>query len=140
MAIADGGSRATVRGMVSRPTSALFASLLVLAQLLVSPYAHPSPATDDDCGPADQATHATTGGMTDCGSCPDGQGQAPSDSSRGDHHCRTHVACTCPCAHTPALGAIQLIVASPTPPESAVIDLAAPALDSPLFDFLRPPN
>ena len=126
--------------MISRQTSSLFASLLVLTQLLVSPFAHASPTADDDCGPTGQSTHATTGGTTDCGNCPDGQAPSPSDSSHGDHHCRTHAACTCPCAHTPALGAIRLFVASPTPPEGAVSDLATPAFDSPLFDFLRPPN
>jgi hypothetical protein len=124
--------------MISRQTSSLFASLLVLTQLLVSPLAHASPTADDDCGATGRSTHATASGMTDCGDCPDGQ--APSDSSNGDHHCRTHVACTCPCAHTPALGAIRLFVASPTPPEGAVSDLAASTFDSPLFDFLRPPN
>ena len=126
--------------MIGRQTSSLLASLLVLTQLLVSPFAHASPTADDDCGATGQTTHATTSGMTDCGDCPDGQAPAPSDSSNSDHHCRTHAACTCPCAHTPALGAIRLVVASPTPPEGVVSDLAAPAFDSPLFDFLRPPN
>jgi hypothetical protein len=126
--------------MIGRQISSLFASLLVLTQLLVSPLAHASPTADEDCGATGQSTHATASVMTDCGDCPDGQAPASSDSSNSDHHCRTHVACTCPCAHTPALGAIRLFVASPTPPESAVSDLAAPAFDSPLFDFLRPPN
>ena len=129
-----------MRGMISRQTSSLFASLLVLTQLLVSPLAHGSPTADDDCGATGQSTHATASGMTDCGDCPNGQAPAPSDSSNSDHHCRTHAVCTCPCAHTPALGAIRLFVASPTPPEGAVSDLAAPTFDSPLFDFLRPPT
>ena len=124
--------------MIGRPTSSLLATLLIVVQLLVGPFAHAAPTADSDCGPTGHTTHTSTSGMTDCGDCPDGQ--APSDSSNGDHHCRTHAACTCPCAHTPALGAIRLFVASPTPPESAVSDLAAPAFDSPLFDFLRPPN
>ncbi len=128
----------SVRRMSSRKTSSLFASLLVLTQLLVSPFAHASPTVDDDCAPTGQSTHATAGGMTDCGNCPDGQ--ALTGSSHNDHHCRTHAACTSPCAHTPALGAMRLFVAGPTPPESAVSDLATPAFDSPLFDFLRPPN
>lgn len=129
-----------VRRMISRPTSSLFASLLVLIQLLVSPFAHASPTANDDCSPTGQTTHTSTSGTMGCGDCQDGQAPAPSDSSDNDHHCRTHVACTCTCAHTPALGAIRLIIASPAPPEGAVSDLAAPAFDSPLFDFLRPPN
>jgi len=130
----------SVLGMISRPTSSLFASLLVLTQLLVSPFAYASPTVDVACGPTGQSAHATTSGMTDCCNCPDGQAPAPSDSSHGDHHCRTHAACTFPCAHTPALSAIGLFVARPTPSAGAVSDLAAPAFDSPLFDFLRPPN
>ena len=138
--IANGRAGAMVRRMIGRPTSSLFASLLVFFQLLVSPLAHAAPAANRDCGPTGQTTHTTTSGMMDCGDCPDRQGPAQSDSSNGDHDCRTHAACTCPCAHTPALGAIRPFVASPTPPEGAVSDLAASTFDSPLFDFLRPPN
>ena len=127
-----------MRRMIGRPISSLLATLLVVVQLLVGPFAHASPTADDECGLTGQTTHTSTSGMMDCGDCPDGQ--APSDSSNSDHHCRTHAACTCPCAHTPALGAIRLVIVSPTPPEGAVSDLAAPTFDSPLFDFLRPPN
>lgn len=138
--MADRDPGATVRPMISRQTSSLFASLLVLTQLLVSPLAHASPAADDDCRATGQTTHATSRAMTNCGGCPDGQAPVPSDSSNSDHHCRTHVACTWPSAHTPALGAIRLVVASPTPTEDVVGELTVPAFDSPLFDFLRPPN
>jgi hypothetical protein len=126
--------------MISRQTSSLLASLLLLTQLFVSPFAHASPTADDDCGATGQSTHATASGMTDCGNCPDGQDPTPSGSSNNDHHCRTHDACTWPSAQTPALGAIRLFIASPTPSEGAVSDLVTPAFDSPLFDFLRPPN
>jgi hypothetical protein len=126
--------------MIGRPTSSLLATLLIAVQLLAGPFAHAVPTADSDCGHSLQTTHTTTSGMMDCGDCPDGQAPAPSDSSDGDHHCRIHAACTCPCAQTPALGAIRLFVASPTPPVGAVSDLAAPTFDSPLFDFLRPPN
>jgi len=129
-----------VHRMIGRPISSLLATLLIVVQLLVGPFAHAAPTADSDCGPTGQTTHTSTSGMTDCGDCPDGQAPAPSESSGGDHHCRTHAACSCPCAHTPALGAIRLFVASPTPPEGAVCDLTAPTFDSPLFDFLRPPN
>jgi hypothetical protein len=138
MAPAQAG--ATVRRMIGRPKSSLFASLLVLAQLLVSPLSHATPAANHDCDSTDQATHMAGGGATDCGDCPDGQVPTAPNSSTGDHHCRTHIACSCPCAHTPALGSIRLIIASPTPPESVASVLIAPAVDAPLFDFLRPPN
>jgi hypothetical protein len=126
--------------MIGRQTSSLFASLLIMTQLLVGPFAHASPTTNDDCVPTGQSTRAAMGGTTNCGNCPDAQGSAPTGSSHDDHHCRIHATCTSTCAHTPALGAIRLFVASPTPPERAVSDLAAPAFDSPLYDFLRPPN
>jgi len=129
-----------VRRMIGRPKSSLIASLLLLFQLLLSPLSHATPAANDDCDSTGQATHMAGGGMTDCGDCPDEQVPTAPDSSTGDHHCRTHVACSCPCAHTPALGSIRLIIASPTPPESIAIVLAAPAFDSPLFDLLRPPH
>jgi len=129
-----------VRRMLGRPTSSLLATLLIVVQLLVGPFAHAVPTADDGCGPAGQTTHTTTSGMMDCGDCPDGQAPAPPDSSNSGHHCRNHAACTCSCTHTPALGAIGLFVASPTPPQGAVSDLAAPTFDSPLFVFLRPPN
>ena len=133
-------SGATVCPMIGRRASSLLGSLLVFAQLLTGPFAHAAPPADEDCGPNGQTSHATTDGMTDCRDCPDGQGASTSDSSSGEHHCRIHATCTSTCAHTPALGAIRLFVASPTLPERAVSDLAAPAFDSPLYDFLRPPN
>ena len=138
MAPAQAG--AMVRRMIGRPNSSLFASLVVLFQLLVSPLSHAAPLANDDCDSTDQATHMAGGGATDRGDCPDGQVPTAPGSSTGDHHCRTHVACSCPCAHTPALGSIRLVVASPTPPESVAGALAASAFDPPLFDFLRPPN
>jgi hypothetical protein len=129
-----------VRHVNDRPTSSLLATLLILIQLLVGPFAHATPAADDDCGPTGQATHQAEGAMSDCGDCPGDPAPSSSDSAASDHHCRTHAACSCPCAHTPALGAIRLVIASPTPPEAVVSVLAAPTFDSPLFDFLRPPN
>ena len=129
-----------VRRMIGRSKSSLFVSLLVLVQLFVSPLSHAAPAANEECGSTDQAPHVAGGVVTNCGDCPDEQVPAAPDSSTGDRHCRTHVACSCPCAHTPALGSIRLIVASPTPPESVTSVLTTPIFDSPLFDFLRPPN
>jgi hypothetical protein len=126
--------------MIGRPTSSLLAALLILLQLLAGPLAYAASTADSDCEHTNQTTHTTTSGMMGCGDCPDGRAPPSSDSSDGDSHCRNHVACTCSCAHTPALVAIQLFVASPTPPDGAISDSAAPTFDSPLFDFLRPPN
>jgi hypothetical protein len=126
--------------MIGRPTSSLFATLLIVVQLLVGPLANAAPTTGGGCDPTGQTTHTTSKGMVDCGDCPDGQAPASSNSSGGDHHCRNHAACTCSCVHMPALGAIRLMIASPTPPESAVGALAVSTFDRPLFDFLRPPN
>lgn len=138
--MAPGQAGTMVRRMIGRPKSSLFVSLLVLLQLLVSPLSHAVPAANHDCDSTDQATHMAGGGATDCGDCPDRQVPTAPGSATGDHHCRTHVACFCPCAHTPALGAMRLIIATPTPPESVASVLAVPDFDAPLFDFLRPPN
>jgi len=107
-----------VRRMNGRLTSSLFASLLVFFQLLVSPLAHAMPTANDDCGSMDQTMHM----------------------AGDDHHCGTDAACSCPCAHTPALNSFRLLFAGPMPPEAVVSALAAPTFDSPLFDLLRPPN
>jgi len=131
---------ATVRRMIGRSPSSLLASLLVFAQLLTGPFAHAAPLADEDCGPIGQTSHAAAGGLTDCGDCPDEQSAPSSGLPDGDHHCRTHAACTCPCAHTPALGSFRPVIARPTPPEGVSRVLAVPAFDPPLFDFLRPPN
>ena len=129
-----------VRRVIGRPKSALFASVLVLFQLLVSPLSHAAPAANDDCDSAHQTSHMAGGGVADCAGCPDQRVPASSDSSTGDHHCRAHAACSCPCAHTPALDSMPLIVAGATPPESVASVPTTPVADSPLFDFLRPPN
>jgi hypothetical protein len=121
--------RATVRGMIGRSPSSLLASLLVFAQLLTGPLAHAAPLADEDCGSIGQTSHAAASVQTGCGDCPD-----------GNDHCRTHTACTCPCAHTPALGSFRPVIVSPTPPEDVSRVLLIPAFDPPLFDFLRPPN
>jgi hypothetical protein len=120
---------ATVCCMIGRSPSSLLASLLVFAQLLTGPLLHAAPLADEDCGPIGQTSHTAAGGLADSGDCPD-----------GNQHCRTHAACTCPCAHTPALGSFRPVIASPTPPEGVSRVLAVPAFDPPLFDFLRPPN
>jgi len=132
--------RATVRGMIGRSPSSLLASLLVFAQLLTGPLSHAAPLADEDCGSIGQMSHAAASVQTGCGDCPDEQSSPGSGFPDGDHHCRTHAVCSCPCAHTPALGSFRPVIASPTPPEDVSRVLLIPAFDPPLFDFLRPPN
>jgi hypothetical protein len=133
-------SSATVRRMLGRSPSSLLASLLVFAQLLTSAVSHAAPLAADDCGPIGQTSHTVVGVLTDCGDCPDEQSAPNTGLPGGDHHCRTHAACACPCAHTPALDTFRPAIASPTPPEGVSRVLVVPAFDPPLFDFLRPPN
>jgi hypothetical protein len=131
---------ATVRRMIGRSPSSLLASLLVFVQLLPGPWLRAAPLADEDRGPIGQTSHTAAVGPTDCGDCPDVE-HAPSPGiPGGDHHCRTHAACACPCAHTPALDSFRPVIASPTPPEGISLVLAIPEFDLPLFDFLRPPN
>jgi hypothetical protein len=131
---------ATVRRMIGRSPSSLLASLLVFAQLLTGPLAHAAPLADEDCGSIGQTSHAAASVQTGCGDCPDEQSSPGSGFPDGDHHCRTHAVCACPCAHTPALDSFRPVIASPTPPEGVSLVLAIPEFDPPLFDFLRPPN
>ena len=131
---------ATVRRMIGRSPSSLLASLLVFVQLLPGPLLHAAPQAGEDRGAVGQTSHADAAGLTGCGDCPDGE-RAPSPGlPGGDHHCRTHVRCACPCAHTPALDSFRPVIARPTPPEGVSRLLAIPEFDPPLFDFLRPPN
>jgi hypothetical protein len=122
------------------PVSSLFASALLIVQLLVAPFAHGefTPAGEADCHGVsqEQAPSATDSGADDC-----------SQMSAGDHghclphghHCRTHAACSCPCAHTPALSAIRPVILRLTLQAAVVSELTAPASDPPLFELLRPP-
>ena len=131
---------AKVGRMIRRPASSLFAVLLVLFQLLLSPLSHGVAAAHEDCAPAGQATHVSGGGTSDCGNCPDEQVPSVPASASGEHSCHSHVACNCPCSHTPALSVARVFFTGPTPPDAVVTVLPAPAFDPPIFDFLRPPN
>src|SRR5512137_1784252 len=92
---------ATVRGMIGRSPSTVLVSLLVLAQLLAGPLSHAAPLVDEGCGPNGQTSHTVSGMLTGCGDCPDEQSAPGTGLPGGDHHCRTHAACACRCAHTP---------------------------------------
>jgi len=131
---------ARLRRMIGRSPSSLLASLLVFAQLLAGPLSHAAPLGDEDCDPMGQTSHAAVGVLTGCGDCPDEQSAPNSGLPGSDHHCRTHAACNCRCAHMPALGSFRPVIASPTPSEGVSRVLVVPAFDPPLFDFLRPPN
>ena len=127
--------------MIRRPASSLLASALLIAQLLMAPFAHaePIPAGDADCPgmPQGQTPTSMDTGASDCSHmATDAAGHCP----RSAHHCLTHAACSCPCAHTPALGTIRLLTLQPAPPVAADGILAAGTFDPPLFDFLRPPD
>lgn len=128
--------------MIARPTSSLLASILLIAQLVASPFAHGAPgmSSDSDCEGTETASHASTDAIAECTDCLNEHSIAPHESGTDDHHCRTHFACSCPCAHTPALHAFRVVTLRPTPPAAVDGVLAAGTFDPPLFDLLRPPN
>lgn len=128
--------------MIGRPASPFLVSILLIVQAVAGPFTHAAPMlpTDMDCDHAVPAAHGGTDAIAGCAECPDMQLPAPKGSHAGEHHCATHAACSCPCAHTPALGVDRLVIMKPALPEAVDTVLAAGTLDPPLFDFLRPPN
>jgi hypothetical protein len=123
--------------MTRRPASPLFASMLLIAQLLMAPFAHTEavPATDAGCAGMTQDDGPSAAG--DCGQL---STDADGHRKHSDHHCRSHAACSCPCVHTPALGTARPLILEPTPPVEVVSTLASLAIDPPLFELLRPPK
>lgn len=126
--------------MRDRPLSRVLAALLVLVQLGLGPFAHATPLAT---GGAECAGGTSTQGPTH--DHPTGHHAARSDVADGPggdetHSCRTHLACACPCAHTPALGATRVVLQGSGPVAAVTGPLAGPAFDAPLFDFLRPPD
>ena len=124
--------------MTRRSSSPYFASLLLVLQLLMAPFAHAeaNPSGDADCAGMrqDGATSMVAG---DCAHMTaDTNGCCQQDG----HHCRSHAACSCPCAHTPALETVRVLLLEPTPPVAAEFVLVTPAFDTPLFRLLRPPK
>lgn len=123
-----------------RKTAAWCSALLVIAQMVVGPVAHPmSIATETDlCGQVTSADAAHADG--DCGDC----GAAPDHAPAGSEHeqpakhfgCK----CACPCGHTPALAMPNLVVMRPALPEALAGEPKGPTFTPPLYDFLRPPN
>jgi len=131
-----------VRAMIGRPASPFLASILLLAQLVAGPFTHAEPimSAGGHCDPVAAASHSTTDAMAGCADCPDERSSAPTGSHSDGHHCRTHAACSCPCAHTPALAATRMVTLKPSAPDAVYGVLTAGTFDPPLFDFLRPPN
>jgi hypothetical protein len=127
--------------MTRRPASSLFASILLIAQLLMAPFTHAEafPSGDDGCAAMAQS-HAPAATGSPAGACAQMSTDADGHCQHHGHHCRTHAACSCPCAHTPALASVRPLILDPTPPDEVVSTLATPAFDPPLFKLLRPPK
>jgi hypothetical protein len=127
--------------MTRRPASSLFASILLIGQLLMAPFAHAEamPAGDAGCAgmAQDHAPSATDEGAGDCAQMSD---DADGHCQHSSHHCRTHAACSCPCAHTPALATVRPLILEPAPGTEVAGALAAPAVDPPPCRLLRPPK
>jgi hypothetical protein len=127
--------------MTRRPASSLFASILLIAQLLMAPFAHVEAFPSGHAGCAGMAQpHAPTAADSQAGDCAQMSVDADGHCRHHGHHCHSHAACSCPCAHTPALASTRSPILDPTPPDEVVSTLATPAFDPPLFKLLRPPK
>lgn len=125
--------------MRDSPLSHVLAALLVLVQLGLGPFAHTTPlaAGAADCAgvvSTQDSMHDHPVGHDALSVLEDGSG------GDGSHSCRTHLACACPCAHTPALGVTRVVLQGCGSVAAVTGPLAGPAFDAPLFDFLRPPD
>ena len=124
--------------MTRRPLSPYFASLLLLLQLLMAPFTHAEaiPSGDVDCAGMSQ-DGATS---MDAGDCAHMAADTEGGCQQDGHHCQSHAACSCPCAHTPALETVRSLVLDPGPTVAAESVLVTPPLDTPPFKLLRPPK
>jgi hypothetical protein len=124
--------------MTRRSLSPCFATLLLVLQLLMAPFTH---AEADPSGKADCAGMTQDGAMgMDAGDCAHMTANTDGGCRQDGHSCHSHAACSCPCAHTPALGTVRFLVLEPTPPQAEELVLVTPAFDSPVFKLLRPPK
>lgn|SRR5512141_2124927 len=127
--------------MTRRPAASLFASILLIVQLLMAPFAHTEAmaANDAGCaGMAQQEAPASAGrAVGDCGRM---STDAGGPCQHHGHHCHSHAACSCACAHTPALATVRPLILEPTPADEVVGVLATPSVDPPLSRLLRPPK
>jgi len=124
--------------MTRRSLSPYFASLLLVLQLLLAPFTHAEANASGDAGCAGTAQDdAMSMGAGDCAHM---TANKDGGCQQDGHSCHSHAACSCPCAHTPALGTVRFLVLEPTPPQAEEWVLVTPAFDSPLFRLLRPPK
>ncbi len=124
--------------MTLRSMSPYFASLLVILQLVMGPFTHAEASASGDLGCAGMMQGgAMNMGAGDCAHMTVG---ADGDCQQDGHHCQSHAACSCPCAHTPALGTLRVPPLEPTPPVAVDVVPVTPAFDTPLFKLLRPPK
>jgi hypothetical protein len=127
--------------MTRRPAASLFASILLIVQLLMAPFAHVEAFPAGDAGCAGMAQpHAPTTADSQAGDCVQTSAHAGGHCQHHGHHCHSHAACSCPCAHTPALATVRTLILEPAPAAEAVGVLAAPSVDPPLSRLLRPPK
>jgi len=103
--------------MTRRSLSPCFASLLLVLQLLMAPFAHAevNPSGDEVC-----AGMALEGAMSmGAGDCAHMTSDTDGCCQQDGHRCRSHATCSCPCAHTPALETVRVLLLDPTPPVAA---------------------
>lgn len=124
--------------MTRRSSSPYFASLLVVLQLVMAPFTHAGVIAPGDVDCVDMAQ--ASGMSMDADDCGHLAVEADGDCQQDGQLCHGHAVCSCPCAHTPALGTVRIPLLEPTPP--AAVDFAplAPAFEAPLFKLLRPPK
>jgi hypothetical protein len=124
--------------MTRQSSSPYVASLLLVLQLLMAPFAHAevNPSGDADC--AGMTQDGATGMAA--GDCAHMSVDTQGDCQQDGHRCHSHAACSCPCTHTPALGTLRVLLLEPSPPVAAEMALVTPAFDTPLFKLLRPPK
>lgn len=124
--------------MARRAWSPYFASMLLVLQLLMAPFTHAEarPAGEADCAGLTQGGAASMA----AGDCTHVDADTDGNCQQDGHRCQSHAACSCPCAHTPALGTVRFLVLEPSPPVAAERALVTPAFDTPLFKLLRPPK
>ena len=124
--------------MMRRRPSPYFASLLLVLQLLMAPFTHAEviPGGDVDC-----ASLSHDGAMNmDAEDCAHMAADKQPGCQQDGHHCLSHAACSCACAHTPALETVRSLVLDPGPPIAAESVVVMPALERPPFKLLRPPK
>jgi hypothetical protein len=124
--------------MTRRSWSPYFASLLLVLQLLMAPFAHAEVNPSGDEGCAGMALEAAMSmGAGDCAHMTAGTDGC---CQQNGQRCHGHAACLCPCVHTPALETVRVLLLEPTPPVAVEFVLVTPAFDTPLFRLLRPPK